>query len=120
MKLTRLWVPALLVFAGISVATAQNSIRLRFELYQNGTQVGNPEVSVKSGTAGSLGMTGNGTIAFTATFRDSDSASIAFDIDSGGRHLTPRLVLRRNDPGSVSWSSTDGNEAFKFIVTWVR
>ena len=120
MKLTRLWVPGLLVLTCISLANAQNPIRLRFEIYRNGALVGNPEVSVTSGTAGSLALERVGKIAFTPTSRDPDSVSIEFDIASGGRHLHPVLVLGGNDPASASWSSTDGKESFKFTVTWVR
>jgi hypothetical protein len=120
MTVARFSVAALLLFVGVSVANTQTSIRLRFEVYRNGAQVGNPEVSLTSGTAGRLAWDGIGTIAFTPTFRDSDSISIAFDIDSGSRRMHPRVVLRANDPGSASWSSTDGKDAFKFSVTWMR
>jgi hypothetical protein len=120
MRMTRFWVPALFVLTWISVGTAQNSIRLRFEVYRNGALVGNPEVSVTSGTTGSLAMDGIGTIAFTPTSRDSDSVSVAFDIDSCDKHAHPRVVVRGNDPGSASWSCTASKESFKVTVTWVR
>lgn len=79
-----------------------------------------PEVSVTYGTAGNLAMGRVGKIAFTPTIRDPGSVPVEFDIVSGGRHLQPVLVLGANDPGSASWSSTDGKESFKFTVTWVR
>jgi hypothetical protein len=120
MKLTRLWVTGLVVLTCISLASAQNPIRLRFEVYRNGTLVGNPEVSVTSGSAATLAMEGVGRIAFTPTSRDSGSVSIEFAIVSGGRHLHPVLVLQGNSPASASWSSTDGKESFKFTVARVR
>ncbi len=120
MKMTRLWVAGLLVLTWISLASAQNTIRLRFDVYRNGAVAGNPEVSVTSGSAGNFAMGGVGKIAFTPTFRDPGSVSVEFDIVSGGRHLQPVLVLGANDPASASWSSTDGKESFKFTVTWVR
>ena len=120
MKLTRLWMPVLLLWSGISVAGAQSSIRLRFEIYRNGALVGTPEVSVTSGEAGNLAIAGIGRMAFAPTSRGSESVSVAFDIDSSGRRLRPRLVLHVNDPGSVSWTSAAGNESFRFTVAWIR
>ena len=111
--------PALFVLTWISVATAQDSIRLRFEVYRHGALAGNPEVSVTSDTTGNLAMDGIGTIAVTPTSRESDSVSIAFDIDSCDKHAH-RVVVRDNDPGSASWSCTASKESFKFTVTWVR
>jgi hypothetical protein len=120
MKSARLFALALLLFPGISVTTTQNSIRLHFDVYRNRTLVSNPDLSVPSGTHGRLEIDGVGTIEFTPTFRTSDSISIQFDMNIGGRRARPVIVIGRNQPGRVSWSSNDRRDEFKFTVNWVR
>jgi hypothetical protein len=120
MKSARLFALALLLFPSISVATTQNSIRLHFDVYRNGTLVSNPDLSVSSGTPGRLDIDGVGTIEFTPTFRTSDSISIQFDMNIDGRRARPVMVIAMNQPGRVSWSSNDRRDEFKFTVNWVR
>jgi hypothetical protein len=88
MWLSRLCVLAVLLFTGGSVATGQDSIRLRFEIYRNNSVIRNPEVSVTSGSTGRIDINGVEAIAFTPTLRKSDEVAIAFDVGSGSRHLT--------------------------------
>lgn len=108
------------MLALVSLATAPNTIRLRFELYRNGSLVGSPALSVASGDVARLTFDGAATITFTSAFRGSDNVSIDFDIDSGGRRLRPRLVIGADAPGSVSWSPTGGRDTFKFTIAWMR
>jgi hypothetical protein len=119
MKPARLFGLAFLLFMGVSVAGAQSSLRFRFEIYRNGRAVGTPELAVVSGGHGRLAIDGIGEIAFTPAPRDSESVSVAFDIDLGDKHLRPQLTLRANDPGSLSWTSS-GEDAFKVTVAWIR
>jgi hypothetical protein len=119
MLLTRLCVLALLLSNGVSVATEQNSIRLRFEIYRNSSVIGNPEVSVMSDGNGRIDIKGVEAIAFTPTLRKSDAVAIAFDIDSGSRHLNPVIVIGHSGRGSASWTSSTG-DAFRLTVRWVR
>ena len=52
MTIGRCLLPALVLFNTMSLVAAQTTIRLDFEVYRNGVLVGNPEMSVRAGTAG--------------------------------------------------------------------
>jgi hypothetical protein len=110
---------AFLFAVGASQTIAQESIRLQFEVVKDGSTVAKPEVSVISGSAGSIEVDDVGRIAFTPTFRGSDAVAVAFDIRSGGKQLQPRLVINKNEPGTLSWTS-DARESFKLTVSWIR
>ena len=120
MKLSRLLVFACLFSAGTSLAIAQESIRLQFEIVKDGSIVAKPEVSVISGSAGTIEVDDVGSFAFTPTFRGSDAVAIAFDIGSGGKQFQPRLVIGKNEPGTLSWTSDTRAQSFKLRVSWVR
>jgi len=120
MKLSRLFVFVFLFSVGMSLAVAQGSIRLQFEVVKDGSTVANPEVSVTAGSAGSIEIDNVGRFAFTPTFRGSDGVAIAFDISSGGKQFQPRLVISKNEPGSLSWTSDTRTESFQLTVSWVR
>jgi len=120
MKLSRLFVFGFLLSVGISLAIAQESIRLQFEVVKDGSTVAKPELSVTSGSAGSIEIDNVGRFGFTPTFRGSDGVAIAFDISSGGKQFRPRLVISKNEPGALSWTSDTGAESFKLMVSWVR
>jgi hypothetical protein len=120
MKLRRLFVFACLVFVGTSLATAQESIRLQFEVVKDGSTVARPEVSVISGSSGSIEVDDEVTFAFTPTFRGSDAVVISFDIRSGGKQFQPRLVISQNGPASLSWPSDTRAQSFKLRVSWVQ
>jgi hypothetical protein len=120
MKLNRLFVFAILFSVGTSVTIAQESIRLGFEVVKNGSTVAQPEVSVTSGSAGSIEIDGVGQFAFTPTLRGSDAVAIAFDIKAGAKRLQPRLVIGKSEPGTLSWTSETRSESFKLKVSWIR
>jgi hypothetical protein len=119
MKLSRLLVLVSVFSVGNSLVTAQESIRLQFEVAKDGSTVAKPEVSVNSGSAGRIEIDNVGRFVFTPTVRGSDVA-IAFDITAGGKQFQPRLVISENKPGSISWTSGTGAESFKLTVSWVR
>ena len=59
-------------FCAVASIAAQENIRLHFEVYKNGKQVGAPAVTVKNSETGSveLGNMGNAKISFTPTRTD--------------------------------------------------
>ena len=118
MKLHQLIVIACLI-GGASVTTAQESIRLQFEIVKDGSTVATPEVSVISGTTGTIELD-RGRIAFTPTQRGSESVAVAFDIVMGGKRLQPRLVISGKEPGSLAWRSDTGTESFRIRVSRIQ
>lgn len=111
---------ALLSLLTTPSAIAQDTIRLQFEVWRNGVLLGNPELSVSSGDPARLTIDGVGTIAVTASFKDSESVSLLFDISSAGRRLTPRMVIDRTHSGTAAWFSSDGADRFRLTFAWVR
>lgn len=120
MKFSRLLAVLLLVSFGASLAIAQDSIRLKFEVVKDGATVATPEVRVTAGSAGTLEVAGVGKLAFTPTLRDSDDVSLAFEIRSGGKEFQPRLVISKDEAGTLSWTSDAGAHSFKVKVSWAR
>jgi len=103
----------------MSSAIAQQSIRLHFEVVENGSTVARPEMSVNLGSTSTIAIDGVGRFEFTPTLRGSDLA-IAFDVRSGGKELRPSLVITKSEPGYLSWESDTRAEFFKLRVSWVR
>ena len=120
MKLHRLFALVILFSVGTSLTIAQESIGLQFEVIKNGSTVAQPEVSVISGSAGSIEIDGVGQFVFTPTVRGSDTVAIAFDIKAGGKRLQPRLVVSKSEPGTFSWTSETRRQSFKLRVSWIR
>lgn len=107
------------VFSSVTTAIAQDSLRFQFDVTKGGSSVGKPEVSVNAGSAGRIEIDNVGRISFTPSVRGSDVA-IAFDISSGGKQFRPSLVISKDKPGSISWTSAAGAESFNLTVSWVR
>jgi hypothetical protein len=120
MKFSRLLAVVSLVSLGAPLAMAQDSIRLKFEVVKDGAAVVNPEVSVTSGSTGTIEVADVGNLAFTPTLRGSDSVSLAFDIRSGEKAFQPRLVISKDEAGTLSWTSDAGAHSFKVKVSWAR
>ena len=119
MKSRRLFAFAFLFLLGMSPAIAQESIRLQFDVAKDGTTVAKPQIAVNPGSAGSMEISDIGKFVFTPTFRGSDVA-ITFDINSGGKQFKPILVISKNEPGAISWTSDTRTESFTLTVSWVR
>jgi hypothetical protein len=117
MKPNRLFVTVLLLTTAPMIA--QSPVRLQFDVLRNGGSIAKPKVTVASGGTGTLEIDNVGTFKFTPTLRSADTVKIAFVIDSGGRRLQPILVIR-DEPGSVSWTSDRGADSFEMRVSWVR
>ncbi len=120
MKFSRLPGVASLVLFGASLAIAQDSIRLKLEVVKDGVSVANPELSISAGSPGTLAVADVGELVFTPTLRDSDSVSLAFEIRSGGKKFQPRLVISKDEAGTLSWASDGGAHSFKVKVSWAR
>jgi len=114
----------LLVVAATSLAgsslVAQETIRLQFELYRNGSLLAKPVVTVQDKEAGSLAMDGVAQLSFTPTRVATDKIAVAFDVVFGDKKFQPRIVLLDQEPGSLSWKSTSGTDSFEVRVTHLR
>ena len=78
MKFSRLLAVVSLLSFGASLAIAQDSIRLKFEVVKDGATLARPEVSVTAGSTGTLEVADVGHLAFTPTLRGSDGISLVF------------------------------------------
>ena len=116
MKLSHLSV-AILAFAATSVLSAQQSIRLRVEVFHNEALATNPELAVTPGQLARLDVPKIGTLTLTPTFRNADAVRVALDFRACGKHAEPVLVMEAGKAGSASWTCAD--ETFKLRVTWV-
>jgi hypothetical protein len=119
MKPTNLLGLAVLCICAVAPAAAQENIRLHFELYKNGKQVGFPAVTVKNSETGSvaLGKMGNAKVSFTPTRIDAQKIGVAFEIVMGRTTLKPRVVLIKGESGWVSWKSgSDSFDVRAFVV----
>jgi hypothetical protein len=114
----RLFVVCVLSLVSVCSAAAQDSVRLRFQIVKDGAVLANPEVSVGQGSVGRIEIKEALTCEFTPTLRDSQ-VSLVFDITAGEKHLQPRLVIERAEPGTVSWTSASG-AVMKITVVAVR
>ena len=119
MKSNRLIAVVFLCSVGMSLVVAQESIRLQFEVVKDGATVATPEVSVTPGSAGSIEIDNVGRFVFTPTFRGSDAVAIAFDIRADGKRFQPNLVIGKNEPGSLSWTSDTREASLKVTVSWL-
>src|SRR4051812_50229009 len=89
MKFSRVGAVIAVVSFGVSLAIAQDSIRLQFEVIKDGVIVATPAVSATAGVTGRLDVADVGTVAFTPTLRGPDSVTIAVDIRSAGKEVHP-------------------------------
>ena len=119
MKLSRLLVITFVFSIGMVPATAQESVRLQFEVVKDGSTVAKPEVLVNSGAPGRIEIADVGTFAFTPILRDSRVA-ITFDISSTGKRFQPRLTISQNERGTIWWTSATSAESFSLTVAWTR
>ena len=122
MKLGRLIVFACLVGIAASIATAQETPRLLFEITVDGSTVARPEMRVPLGGQGRIELDenrGDARLTFSPTLRD-DGLAIAFDITNGDGQLRPTLVITRTVPGSLQWTSRAGGRAIRIDVSWLQ
>jgi hypothetical protein len=103
----------------VATVTAQENIRVHFEVYKNGKQVATPAVAVKNSEIGSLnlGTMGNAKVSFSPSRIDAQKIGVAFEIVTGGKTLKPHVVLVKQESGWVSWKSgSDSFDVRLFVV----
>jgi hypothetical protein len=99
---------------------AQEPIALNLELYRNEALVASPTVKVRDGETGSVRLVDLFNLAFTPTHLDNDRIAISFEIQNGDRTLTPRMVVDREQAGTVNWITTTedgGREQLEVRIT---
>lgn len=101
-------------------AAAPAGIRLRFEISKNGSPVANPVVAVADNGTAILSVDNVGKLSITPSRVDAEQIAVTFDIASDGQNLKPRLVLRNQEPGTISWKSTSGEDAFDLRAVSLR
>lgn len=107
---------ALAPVVGISLG-AQESIRLQFEIYRNGSLVGSPTVTGRDGTSASMSVDSGFDLTFTATRIAEDKVSVAFEIALDDKSIRPRVVLLNQEQGTISWKSASGSDSFEVRVS---
>jgi hypothetical protein len=128
MKWSRAFVFAAVLIASTLSATAQEQVRLQFEV-SRGSLVAKPELRVASGSEGLIvagtdppansGLAGTRErIVVVPTVRGND-VEIRFTIISGDREFRPSLVISDAIRGSLEWPSIDG-QPVRLTVTWIR
>ena len=118
MNLAPAWGIAFLLSSAAPLAIPQDTIRLQFQVVKNGAIVASPEITVISGSAGSLDVEGVGSVTVTPT-ASADTVDLVFDIRSGRTRLQPRLVVGTNAPGVLSWTG-ETRDSFKVTMSWIR
>lgn len=99
---------------------AAAAVRLRMEIYKNSQPAARPMLVLASGTTGSIDIRNVAKILATPTAVDESQSTIAFEITIGGTTVKPQLVLRADEPGSISLTSESGSDNFELRVTRVR
>jgi hypothetical protein len=109
--------------AAVSTATAQESMRLQFEITVDGSIVARPELTLEPGGKGDITFgekQSQARVTLTPAVQG-DDIDIAFDITDGNKRLRPALRISRTVSGSVEWSSpAHGQKTVRLAVSWVR
>jgi hypothetical protein len=98
--------------------TAQENIRLRFDVYKNGSQIASPTMVVKDKETGSMKVDGVADLSFTPSRIDANKIAVALDVVSGDMTAKPRLVLLNQESVSLSWKSA--TDSFEILIAAVR
>jgi len=101
-----------------AAGSAQEPIRLRFQIISNGSVVANPELVVNRGSIGRIEVKDSVSLAFTPRIDDS-RLTLAFDIRTGDKHLRPQLGIDSNNSGVISWTSASG-ESIRITIVPIR
>jgi endospore appendages protein len=107
------------VVLGTSVI-AQDTVRLQIQAYRNGTQVGAPTISVAENQTGSVTVNGVASVSLSPKRIDAENLSLDLEVVAGDKTMKPRLVLRRQEPGSMKWQSSSGNDSFELRISLLR
>lgn len=101
------------LLAGPSLS-ARAGVRYQFELYQNGSLVAKPIISVEDGKTGCIDWPNVANISFTPKEAAQDRTKIDFVFTVNGKQTEPSIILEGVKQGSIVWKSAA--EAFELRV----
>ena len=101
----------------VLVTEMEATIRLKFEVYRDGSLVAKPQFQVADKAAATLSIDGLATVTFTPTRIDAERIAVAFEIAAGGQPFSPRVVLRNREPGTISWKSLSNENVEMRVVS---
>jgi hypothetical protein len=101
--------PLLVLSALGATLVAQDTIRLKVEVYRNGSQLGAPTITVAENQTRSINADGV-TVSLSPSRLDSQHLSVNLEVASRSKTLKPRLVLSGQEPASMKWTDRDSFE----------
>ena len=101
--LKRLFLGLVSVFFVAPLVAAPGDLKLRFEIYKNGTLVGTPVLTVQDGGKGSFTFPNFVDGSLTPSRIAQDKVAIVFELTAAGKTIHPRMVLLKEEQGVLSW-----------------
>ena len=101
---------ALVVLIAVGVPlNAQDIIRLKVEMYRDGSQFAAPTITIVENQTGSIKADGV-TVSLSPTRLDAQQLSVNLEVETGTKTLRPRLVLNGQETASLKWTDTNSFE----------
>jgi hypothetical protein len=97
--------------------SAQEQIRLKLEIFRNGNEIAAPTVGAVDEQTGSVTVE-NASLSFTPHRVDPDKVAVSFEIATDGKILKPRIILRGQELGTLSWKVA--SDSFEIRVAAIR
>jgi hypothetical protein len=97
--------------------SAQEQIRLKLEIFRNGNEIAAPTIGVVDRQTGAVTVE-NASLSFTPHRIDPDKVAVSFEIAADGKILTPRITLRGQELGTLSWKVA--SDLFEIRVAAIR
>jgi hypothetical protein len=85
------------------LVAAPGDLKLKFEIYKNGTLIGTPMLTVQDGGKGSLSLPNFVDVSLTPSRIAQDKVAIVFELTAAGKTIRPRIVLVKEEQGVLSW-----------------
>jgi len=101
--LKRLSLALAFVFLVAPLIAAPGDLKLQFEIYKNGTLIGNPMLTVEDGGTASMSLPNVVDMVFTPSRIAQDKVAIVFELTAAGKTIRPRIVLVKEEQGVLSW-----------------
>ena len=103
--LKRLSLALAFVFLVAPLIAAPGDLKLQFEIYKNGTLIGNPMLTVEDGGTASMSLPNVVDMSFTPSrlAQDQDKVVLVFELTAAGKTIRPRIVLLKEEQGVLSW-----------------
>jgi hypothetical protein len=101
--LKRLSLALAFVFLVAPLIAAPGDLKLQFEIYKNGTLIGNPMLTVEDGGTASMSLPNVVDMVFTPSRIAQDKVAIVFELTAAGKAIRPRIVLLKEEQGVLSW-----------------